>query len=747
MAPIPDPIQRIHHHPTWSPDVPVQKCPKTQDPVDQVPIAKNHLSGYNLTRSTLYVGIATTKTENGGYLSYLSFNDGTYSVDSLEQPFINPSEDGQITPKELSNALSDQLLSSIQQYEQGHQCKIQGAGITKHVVDLSPKLPRRLWAELDILPFIFDRGLEPPAASPVKKVDIGVTVDEEADSMARKCLMFFGPSGQPRLMVGRRNEVEVDASGHINMVSLQDYKNSVDEPIWTSSMVFAASLKRRGTKIAFFNSTPQGGGVALMRHALIRFFRALEIDCKWWVPQSFASNQYAEPLYYRYVPKPKPEIFRITKTNHNILQGVADPKEHLTRASQQLLDDWTLQNGKQFWLSEGGPLSARSEGGADIIIIDDPQMPSLVSIAKQQDPTRPVIYRSHIQIRSDLTNTPGTPASEVWDWVYSKIKEADIFISHPVRSFVPSSIDFKKVGYMPATTDWLDGLNKPIKQLADQQYYIHDLYTECFRQGMTCLGYPEREYIVQIARFDPSKGIPDVLAAYAEYRHTYLAKDTPHKSIPQLVIAGHGAIDDPDATLVYNQTLNQITGRYLDLKDDIVLLRLGPTDQLLNVLLSNAKIALQLSTREGFEVKVSEALRKGIPVIATNAGGIPLQVVHTKSGFIVEPGDYKNVAVFIHALLSNSDLYDSMSSYASSHVSPEVGTVGNALCWMYLADTLTLGNQKVEPDSAWINDMARKKAGVAFIEKVEVRLPRHEGLDLTESKKQARAEDAAAEEL
>ncbi|RDI86551.1 Repressible alkaline phosphatase [Venturia inaequalis] len=723
MATVPDPTQRIHHHPTWSPDAPNQKRPKIQDSVDQLPIAKNPLSGYSLTRSTLYVGIAITRRDNARLLSYLSFNNGTYSVDSLEQTFGFSNDDDQTTPEALSIALSDQLLRSIQQYEQQHQCKIQGAGITKHVIDLCPNLPSRLWGELDILPFIFDSGLD------AGKVHVEVTVDEEADSMARKCLMFFGPCGQPRLMVGYRNEVEVDASGHIDMVSLQGYKNSVDEPTWTSSMVFAASLKRRGTKIAFFNSTPQGGGVALMRHALIRFFRTLEIDCKW------------------YVPKPKPEVFRITKTNHNILQGVADPKERLTRASQQLLDDWTLQNAKQFWLSKGGPLSPRSEGGADIIIVDDPQMPNLVSIAKQQDPTRPVIYRSHIQIRSDLTDTPGTPASEVWDWIYSKIKEADIFISHPVRSFVPSSIDFKKVGYMPATTDWLDGLNKPIKQLADQQCYIHDLYTECFRQGMSCLAYPEREYIVQVARFDPSKGIPDVLAAYAEYRHTYLAKDTPHKLIPQLVIAGHGAIDDPDATLIYNQTLSQITAKYSDLKDDIVLLRLGPTDQLLNVLLSNAKIALQLFTREGFEVKVSEALHKGIPVIATNAGGIPLQVIPTKSGFIVEPGDYKAVAGHIHTLFSDTHLYNSMSSFAASHVSPEVGTVGNALCWMYLADTLTLGKEKVEPDSAWINDMARKKAGVAFIEGAEVRLPRHEGLDLTESKKQARAEDAATEEL
>lgn len=82
-------------------------------------------------------------------------------------------------------------------------------------------------------------------------------------------------------MVGHRNEVEVDASGHIDMCTLQDFENSVDEPTWASSMVFAESLKKRDTKIAFFNSTPQGGGVALMRHALIRLFRVMEVECRW----------------------------------------------------------------------------------------------------------------------------------------------------------------------------------------------------------------------------------------------------------------------------------------------------------------------------------------------------------------------------------------------------------------------------------------------------------------------------------
>jgi len=131
----------------------------------------------------------------------------------------------------------------------------------------------------------------------------------------------------------------------------------------------------------------------------------------------------------RYVPKPKPEIFRITKNNHNILQGVADPGLRLTEKQIEMLDDWCKQNAERFWISKDGPLAPRSQGGADVIIVDDPQMPSLVKIAKEQDPDRPVIFRSHIQVRADLADQEGSPTSEVWNWVWQNVKQADLFIS------------------------------------------------------------------------------------------------------------------------------------------------------------------------------------------------------------------------------------------------------------------------------------------------------------------------------
>ena len=65
------------------------------------------------------------------------------------------------------------------------------------------------------------------------------------------------------------------------MTTLEQYKQSVSEQTWKATMFYADRLKQSKTKIAFFSSTPQGGGVALMRHALVRFLTLLGIDVKW----------------------------------------------------------------------------------------------------------------------------------------------------------------------------------------------------------------------------------------------------------------------------------------------------------------------------------------------------------------------------------------------------------------------------------------------------------------------------------
>jgi alpha,alpha-trehalose phosphorylase (configuration-retaining) len=101
--------------------------------------------------------------------------------------------------------------------------------------------------------------------------------------------------------------VEPDAGGRIRIVdSVEDYRSTVREPTFNAVLHYAKILRDKKTKIAFFSSTPQGGGVALMRHALIRLLHLLHVDAHW------------------YIPSPSPAVFRTTKNNHSECQDRRD---------------------------------------------------------------------------------------------------------------------------------------------------------------------------------------------------------------------------------------------------------------------------------------------------------------------------------------------------------------------------------------------------------------------------------------
>lgn len=66
-----------------------------------------------------------------------------------------------------------------------------------------------------------------------------------------------------------------------------------------------------------------------------------------------------------------------------------------------------------------------------------------------------------------------------------------------------------------------------------------------------------------------------------------------------------------------------------------------------------------------------------------------------------------------------------MSKRAAAGVSDEVGTVGNALAWAYLAAKLSRGGEegKLEMNGRWVNDLAREETGQPY-KPEENRLPR-----------------------
>ncbi|KAH7319585.1 glycosyltransferase family 4 protein [Stachybotrys elegans] len=648
---------------------------------------------FGTSLTTLYLGISAVFQNEKTVLVAIAIHDTVYLVDYTLRKVTLDNGGG--------DAIADDIFPEIERYREAHMVKFIGAGLPTTLHRLSPTLCSRLWRELDIVPIV----MRPDSSSKWKNFWDIKHVDEQADSMARKCIMNFGPSFVPLLQVAFRGAVQTDSGFRAQMLTIDDYKSTCSQATWDVMSLYTEKLKSNKTKVAFFSSTPQGGGVALMRHALLRFAHVMDVDVTW------------------YVPKPKPGVFRITKNIHNILQGVNKDGERISEEEKNSISAWIVSNAERYWLPEGGPLQPPERGGADVIMIDDPQMPGLIPISKRIAPKRPVLYRSHIQIRSDLAAKAGSPQADVWDFLWSNIQHADMFISHPIPEFVPRNVPREKVAYMPATTDWLDGLNKPLNR-QDIGFYGHTYNLQCHSQRTPQLKWPHRKYIAQVARFDPSKGIPTVIDAYAEFRRR--CDEEGITDIPQLCVCGNSSVDDPDGTIIYDQTMHQLEENYPHLMDDCSIMRLNANDQLLNTVLRKAHVVLQLSTREGFEVKVSEALHAGRPVIATRAGGIPLQVKDGVNGFLVEPGDAKAVAQHLVELFRDSELHARMSEAARTGVSDEVGTVGNALAWFYLA--AKWNEVGVDPglkgEEKWVNDMARDEAGVPYTE-TENRLPRH----------------------
>lgn len=147
------------------------------------------------------------------------------------------------------------------------------------------------------------------------------------------------------------------------------------------------------------------------------------------------------------------------------------------------------------------------------------------------------------------------------------------------------------------------------------------------------------------------------------------------------------------------------------LLQDISVMRLDPYDQVLNYLIANAYVVLQLSTSEGFEVKVSEALRKGRPVIGTHVGGIALQIQHGVNGYLVQPNDPEAVANHLVDLFTDYGLYCKLSEAASASVTDHISTVGNAAAWYYLVSKCLDSADQLPGRERWVSDILREEAG------------------------------------
>jgi glycosyltransferase involved in cell wall biosynthesis len=107
-------------------------------------------------------------------------------------------------------------------------------------------------------------------------------------------------------------------------------------------------------------------------------------------------------------------------------------------------------------------------------------------------------------------------------------------------------------------------------------------------------------------------------------------------------------------------------------------------------------VMLLPSEKESFGLVALEAMACGVPVVATNAGGLPEVVEDGKSGFLCEIGDVEKMAERTLMLLRDDALYQQFSRVS-------IDRSNDAFCHEKIASQYEdlyyrlLGSSKAEP--------------------------------------------------
>jgi glycosyltransferase involved in cell wall biosynthesis len=90
--------------------------------------------------------------------------------------------------------------------------------------------------------------------------------------------------------------------------------------------------------------------------------------------------------------------------------------------------------------------------------------------------------------------------------------------------------------------------------------------------------------------------------------------------------------------------------------------RILPPETEVDRLLMGAQIFVLSTHFEALPISILEAMRAGLPVVATNVGGIPESVHHEQSGLLVEPGNVQSLRKALARVIASPDLRVALGS-------------------------------------------------------------------------------------
>jgi trehalose synthase len=423
---------------------------------------------------------------------------------------------------------------------------------------------------------------------------------------------------------------------------------------------FAGAVERArqvlyGRVVFNINSTGRGGGVAEMLRSLLAYARGEGIDARWLV-----------------IPG-NPDFFHITKRLHNHLHGMPGDGGELGQAEADIYRTTSQMSAEELT----GIVKKE-----DVVFVHDPQPAALIPALKEIGAT--VIWRCHIGL-----DRPDELAQHAWGFLKPYVEPADAYVFSR-HSFVWWGLDQFKIHIVPPSIDAFSPKNQALTPGIVDSILSHtglvDVETDeapVFLREDGTPGRVDRQarmveesrvpgsapIVVQVSRWDRLKDPVGVIEGFARY--------VAPKSDAHLILAGpdvEAVADDPEGV----QVLGECSAVWMGLPEETrkkVHLASLPMDDgeenaaIVNALQRRADVVVQKSLAEGFGLTVAEAMWKARPVVATRIGGIQDQVVHGKTGLLVDdPEDLEAYGEAVLSLIEDPDRAEKMGKVAQERV-------------------------------------------------------------------------------
>lgn len=310
------------------------------------------------------------------------------------------------------------------------------------------------------------------------------------------------------------------------------------------------------------------------------------------------------------VMKGSERFFEVTKKFHNALHGRA---AEINKCDFDLFMETSRDNLNEVDIY------------GDIVFVHDPQPIALIKKKAQNK----WIWRCHI----DISN----PHLKVWHFLRDFVVNYDAAVFSapafsqmlPIRQFL---------------------ISPSIDPLSDKN---RELPQETIDMVLRKYNIPQdKPIITQISRFDRLKDPAGVIEAYRLVKRYVDCR---------LILAGGTATDDPEGLKVLEEAREKAQQ-----DKDIHILLLPQADLEVNALQRASTVVVQKSIREGFGLTVSEALWKAKPVVASNAGGIPLQIKHRYSGLLCH--SVEGAAFAMKQFLNNPQYARKLGENGKEHI-------------------------------------------------------------------------------